>query len=494
MSEIYPSGLGGGFPGYVYTYPIPATTPPAPDEEIDKLEGSNWQIGVALPFCNMSFDKYEKNFRLLVKLPFKNKTDTLQIQGDLFFRDSVKSGSKIFIGPSSNRDRDTNGELIHFGKTMSATIKSSTIEEDGDGNLLSKIIIEGDPFDIDGYNAIYEVGDNATIKSVAEGWDFIRDEHLINSLFSSRTGETEVAGIWPQRFSAGTDSDKEIMFDRIDPLFQRKGFSQKVLIDNNANFNGGATTTITRRAGIIQTFKKRNSTFLANIRGKDVRVSGWIRYRYDGDTFAIPKIGFAQYTRPYLDDSGIGGSKVEFFTQQNLGFSSKDRWVTGKVTVLDNAVNGGIYAFTELSDLVRESELRLDFLTGEHAIGTSQECNGFFEFPTCPEAGALPIEVNRLPRRIQKASGETEGLFIKNSVPLYTIKATFERVTMDFINDMKIFQEYSDTGAILLLRTFLFETMPPVLFCKIKMEDPILRGERNLDTYNQTITFEEVLT
>ena len=306
---------------------------------------------------------------------------------------------------------------------------------------------------------------------------------------------------WPKLFNVGSEGGTldsanpalKYILDRTDPLFLRKGFSQSIEIDNNDFADFVEPKTIQASNGIIQAFKKKNATLLTQFRNETIRYSAWLKYRFKGEDFLLPKIGFLQYSNAWVDDESTVVTGSESTTAIDPGFSSKNRWVKGRTQILESTVNGAAFAYIQANNFIEEAELVIDNYVAEHAIGTEQACRGFFTFPICPAQGRLRINVDRLPRRIAKNSGDTSSLFVKNAVSLYTIEATFERVDIGFINDMKVFQEYSDNDQILCLRTFLFDTIPPVLFCRMKMDDPQLRNERGLNMYDLTINFEETL-
>lgn len=481
---MFTGSINGNFGAYHVWFGGEYTPPAERDETVYELEGKPWELGVLVPFKNVNFDYFEKQFQLLESI--EEGDTTFKVYGDLAYKNDIFPHQLVFIGPSSNTFRGSQGNFLYKDYKEEKNVVSLTYNFTDYDSWYTVITVDT-PF-IRRYNR----GDNVTFRGLAKGWKNIYDEHSsdVETIISDVDGAGSVSlnTKYPKESLGNTmsyapEGDK-VQFFRTDPIFDYKGHAQRVYMPIGYETRN--------KFGFRQSLSRQDADYFHKLIGKYIRFSGWYKTQFATEGAVDVRIGFVFYNNIEPSRS----NEISYSTDNSVKTvtgGNEPRWLRKVVVIPALSKNGCIYAFAQADENVQQMNTVFEYVLAEHAIGTCQEDEGYYTLHKTPKIG-VSVDTNKRAQNNRLGSGDLVNSKVSNPSLRISFDMQFDYVDENFVDDMKVLEDYSNNGDLIVLRTNTFESLPPVLIGKIKLDEPeIAKFSRGGILYHLKINFREVI-
>jgi len=471
---------------------------------IDK--GGLWEIGVMFPIRNPNMEIFEQYFTFYYDVSVGTRTFFIYDE-----KNRIKPNSFVFVGPSSDPTRDGDNNLLYFDNYD--VFKISNIYSAGT-NIWGVVVMEYAPDMPYTFQNNYLAGDNVTIRTLAESWEFLQsgDFTSISPLATPMT-------------------DNEFEYSRADPLDNSKGYSQLIRCDSYPSTDTDV--------GIVQEFRGRSRYLLNRMSGKTVRMSCWMKAGFvksaspvlieddideniganpqdddidenvdgnpksnDIDENKIPGAGVSSgYMTPYLrtsfySDTALSSLLDDYSESPGEIEKSTQAMLVEKIINISNRAMGGrisAYCLFETNSALEDMEFYVDDVLIEHCVGTSKENDGYYLMDINPAIG-MSIQNVKSSTAEKGLLGSSKKASSVDPSSRIKISTTFKNRPGYFIEDMRVIESWNHQGYPVVLRAKMPGVLPNVLLCKMTVGDPkYIEGSTGTEKADVQIDFEEVV-
>jgi hypothetical protein len=469
------------------------------DNAISIDEGGLWELGIAFPISNSNMERFEFHTTLSDGVTRPNSTAILIDTQNLT---RIARHSLIFIGPSTDTTRDTNGDLIYYGKSefflVSEFYSNAIVLEafaSGFSNSLQNLYVKGDP---------------VTVRAIAESWDY---------LASSDFSDVTVLGSGFQYNRQDSIDDYKLYSQEVKVLEYPSGTTHRGIVqdfdDNTRSLLNRLANKKARMSAWMKASLSLNSNVIGNPIDEDVTGqvesneidegngvivdrSGWsnpIDEMHPQDTsvasYIVPTIRATFYDDPALSSVISGADYKETVT--DIQSSTSNMFLSKVFDVPEGVLSGRVAAYGAFADVVglEGARILVDDFVLEHCTGTSKEDDGFYKVDINPEIGMSDSNLTKI-----KSSKDLSGIKIKQGRGDPTLRLQISCVWQNrpgyFIEDMRILEAWNKEGYSIVLRMKMPATMPMTIFCNMKVDSNYIKGRAGTEKADVSIVFEEV--
>lgn len=415
-----------------------------PTESMELNYAGLWEIGVMLPFSNCNFSKFEQVTTLNSSVSQSSTSIRINDNGI-----RMKAGDRIYIGPSSDKRRDSNNEYINYKEFEVFSVDSVTYNISS-GYIDIDLASAGDGF-LNQTEFFYNAEDPVIVRGLAKDFDYL--------------DPTKFLGIIPM---SDYENDSDFSFSRQASMDGYKNYSQQI------STNAALTDDVD--VGLSQIMEYNRAKSLQLLQNKPIAISVWARVQnalgYDPfdltKALVSPYVIIAFFNRMECDvsqqeDTYLFTTSLVPENTQNIFLS--DRFRIPKVPA--NMRIGLFGRFTKNPDQ-RDIKVRFGDFIVEHCAETTQEENGRYRVDTNPTVG-ISVNNQNLRKTNKISSGIITTEFRANPSLKVEINATWKNKPGYFVEDFRKLEYWNRLGYPIVLRTKMPSILPNVVYCNMEV-------------------------